>query len=341
MRQYFGLSRYWFNKAVEYLRQDGTKASLPFVRHIQGLERQPWAVSCPQRLRDHAMNDACKAVRNAKSKYRKTGVPQRVSFRSRKDRTQCFGFDKASLSDMFVFSPKYRVAFHPSESFTKELEGTRITYEDGRYFVIVPETRNIQKPENQRLGCVALDPGVRTFITFYSPYMEGKFGEGDFKKIFNLCLELDRMYSKISKAKCKRKRNLRKACARLRWKIYNMIEDLHKKTARFLVTMFDTVFIPKFETSKMVTKLESKVARNMLTFAHYRFKEFLKFKAEEFSCKVVEVSEAYTSKTCSFCGTIQNIGSKSVMKCKCGMEVDRDINGARGIFLRALTVTSS
>jgi len=29
------------------------------------------------------------------------------------------------------------------------------------------------------------------------------------------------------------------------------------------------------------------------------------------------------------------------MKCKCGKEVDRDINGARGIFLRALTVTSS
>jgi len=55
---------------------------------------------------------------------------------------------------------------------------------------------------------------------------------------------------------------------------------------------------------------------------------------------VIEVNEAYTSKTCSYCGNIQNIGSKKVMKClSCGATVDRDLNGARGIYLRALAAS--
>jgi putative transposase len=72
------------------------------------------------------------------------------------------------------------------------------------------------------------------------------------------------------------------------------------------------------------------------SFAHYRFKQFLISKAEEYSCKVRIVSEAYTSKTCSYCGRIQNIGSKKLFKCSCGVNVDRDLQGARGIYLRAL-----
>ena len=80
-------------------------------------------------------------------------------------------------------------------------------------------------------------------------------------------------------------------------------------------------------------------ARMMQTFKHHDFQQFLIAKAEEYSSKVVLVNEAYTSKTCSFCGKIHKIGSKKVLKCSCGVEVDRDLNGARGIMLRALVVT--
>jgi|GEM_PF-3402274 predicted site-specific integrase-resolvase len=41
-----------------------------------------------------------------------------------------------------------------------------------------------------------------------------------------------------------------------------------------------------------------------------------------------------------YCGTIHKIGSKKRLKCQCGATVDRDLNGARGIFLRALSVTT-
>ena len=105
---------------------------------------------------------------------------------------------------------------------------------------------------------------------------------------------------------------------------------------------FDIIVLPKFETSKMANrshrKLRSKTVRSMLTFAHYRFSKFLEHKANEYSRLVLEQSEAWTSKTVSWTGEIvNNLGGSKVIRSKStGLEMDRDYNGARGIFLRAL-----
>lgn len=333
--KYFGLERYWFNAAVEYLKKKGTKAILSEVRRIQKDSHPDWAFDSPQRIRDHAFNQACKAVQNAKRKFAKEKVFQEVSFRSKKNSLQGFGFDKQSLNNDFVFSSKkYRLKFFATEPFKADKEGTRLVKEGSRFYLIIPGEKSILKPENQRNKVVALDPGVRTFQTFYSPEFIGKIGENAFSRIYRLCRTLDNLISRRSKAKSRRRYRMKKAEERIRFKIKSLISDLHKKTASFLVRNFEVILIPTFETSEMVKKLNNKTARNMLTLAHYSFKQFLKAKAEEFSCSVLEVSEAYTSKTCSYCGTMHNIGSKKVMKC-CST-YDRDLNGARGIFLRAL-----
>lgn len=340
--RYCGLDRYWFNQAVSYLKQDGTKASLGEVRKIQQTRQHPeWAFLCPQRIREHAMNDAVKAVKNAKDKFRQTGIFQEVHFRKKKNHEQRFGFDKKSLNDSFVFSKKGRVNFYATETIPEAtIEGTKIKKENGRWFLIIPEERKVKIPETQRLPFVALDPGVRTFNSFFAPEVFGKLGEQDFQRIYRLCLNLDKLISRRSKAKGRSKYRMKQAERRLRWKIKDLIDDLHRKVAFFLVTRFDKIYLPTFETSQMVSKLRSKTARSMLTFGHYRFKEFLKAKAEEYSSEVIDTNEAYTSKTCSFCGKIQNIGSKERMKCSCGVNVDRDLNGARGILLRALLATT-
>ena len=49
------------------------------------------------------------------------------------------------------------------------------------------------------------------------------------------------------------------------------------------------------------------------------------------------MNEAYTSRTCSWSGEIiGNLGGRRIVAGSDGTRVDRDINGARGIFLRAL-----
>ena len=307
------------------------------VRNIQKIEHPEWSYECPQRIREHAFNSACNAVKNAKKKYLLTHEKQKVKFRNKRNPKQGFGFDKQSLKENFVFNGEMRCYFDTTEEFNVELEGTRIVFENDRWFLIVPQKRHIQLPENQRFGVVALDPGIRTFQTFYSEFFHGKIGEQAFTKIYRLCLNLDKIISKIDKSKSKLKRNLIKLSRKIRWRIKDLINDLHHKTANFLVKNFDVILLPTFETQEMVSNLRSKTSRMMLTLAHYRFKQFLKAKAEEYGCLVIDVNEAYTSKTCSYCGKIHKIGSKKILKCDCGAVVDRDFNGSRGIFLREMS----
>ena len=51
---------------------------------------------------------------------------------------------------------------------------------------------------------------------------------------------------------------------------------------------------------------------------------------------IVRGSEAYTSKQCGRCGTLQDkLGSSLLFTCgQCALESDRDIHAARNILLR-------
>ena len=134
---------------------------------------------------------------------------------------------------------------------------------------------------------------------------------------------------------------------RIKVKIRNLIDELHKKIAHFLVTNFDIIFLPTFETKQMTKrgkrKLRKRSVRQILTLSHWTFKAFLKQKAREYGVRVIDVCEAWTSKTVSWTGElITNLGGSKVIKSSEGHCMDRDLNGARGIFIknvaRALTV---
>ena len=85
------------------------------------------------------------------------------------------------------------------------------------------------------------------------------------------------------------------------------------------------------------SKTARKTARMMLSFQHYRFKKRLQWKAWQRGSLVLEVNEAYTSRTRSWDGRVdEKLGGSRTIRDESGFIMDRDINGARGIFLRAL-----
>jgi putative transposase len=162
----------------------------------------------------------------------------------------------------------------------------------------------------------------------------------DFSRIQRLAYHLDDLLSRMSKVGKQKKRRMRLAAARMREKVKNLVDELHHKTALFLVRNFDCILLPTFETSNMVKrsgrKIRSRTVRSMLTFAHYRFKQFIKHKAFEFGKTVLDVSEAYTSKTHPETGQLRNIGGAKRIKLQSGNWANRDDVGARNILLRAL-----
>ncbi len=104
---------------------------------------------------------------------------------------------------------------------------------------------------------------------------------------------------------------------------------------------FDVILLLTFETSEMVERghrrIRSRAARNLLSLAHYRFGMFLRHKAVEMGAVVLSVNEAYTTKTVSWTGELlEDVGGASVVVGRDGERMDRDYNGARGIYLRAL-----
>lgn len=336
-----GTARYVFNRTLEYLNQPGSVANWKKIKTGIISSLPDWAKSVPYQIKSIAIKDACSAVKNAKKKFKETGKIQKVHFRSKKRRKDSIYIPQSAVIGQSVYPTLLGKEIETfCEKIPEARRDCRLIFEYGRYFLCVPALCERLKPENQRDELIALDPGVRTFQTVYTPDLVGKFGACDFTRIYRLCYALDQVISKMSSAKCKRRRRLRKVCDRIRFKIRNLVDEIHHKTALWLCQNYEVVAIPTFETSQMVTKLRSKASRAMLTWAHYRFKQFLKFKAFELYSHIIEMNESYTSKTCTRCGTINDVGSKTVLKCShCGLVIDRDINGARNIFLRALVDT--
>ena len=105
------------------------------------------------------------------------------------------------------------------------------------------------------------------------------------------------------------------------------LSELHRQAARFLVDNFDVILLPSFETSEMVERgrrrIRSKTVRNLLTLAHYRFKLFVRHKAAETGAILLDVSEAYTTKTVSWTGEmLENLGGASVVVAQDGERMD-------------------
>ena len=75
----------------------------------------------------------------------------------------------------------------------------------------------------------------------------------------------------------------------------------------------------------------------MLSLRHYEFRQRPQWKAWQRGALVLDVNEAHTNKTRSWDGGIKsNLGGAIVIRDESGFGMDRDVNGARGIFLRAL-----
>ena len=359
LHRWFGTSRYVYNQSVDLLDQKGTPPNFKGLVPVVFAGLSDWHTETPRQIKVGAVMDACEAVKNAKIQCKKTGAFQKVAFRSRKRKQTLYlradslkenGVYVRFLGDMKMSEPlpaKPQGTGKVSERDTdSEVKDSQLVMENGRYFLSVSyvEKKKAREPSGR---IVALDPGIRDFMTFFAEDCFGWLGQQCINRIQRLCQHCDNLYARATQEKRPLRRALRKAAIRIKVKIRNLIDELHKKIAHFLVTNFDVILLPTFETKQMTKrgarKLRKKSVRQMLTLSHYKFKTFLKHKAFEYGVRVIDVCEAYTSKTVSWTGEIiSNLGGSKVIKSSEGHRMDRDLNGARGIFIktvaRALTV---
>ena len=149
-----------------------------------------------------------------------------------------------------------------------------------------------------------LQKSVKNFITGYDP--SGKViscGIQDIQRISKLLYYKRKLQSKHSKLKNhKKRRSYKLAELRIGEKIFNLVDDLHKKLSKWLCENYEYIYIPRLNYHKC-KKLNKRSKANMASLRHCGFINRLLFKSREYpKCHVYEVNEAFTSKTCSSCG---------------------------------------
>jgi transposase len=198
--------------------------------------------------------------------------------------------------------------------------------------------------ESRTYQSVFLDPGVRSFQSFYSPDgVCGHINDGYNQRLYNLLKKADCLQSRLDtsnrwfthKNKRVNRHRLKRKIRRLRNKVTNVVNDLHWQFGNFVCKHFDNIIIPVFKTSDLVKKqnrMIGKVTTRMLNvFQHYKFRQRLHYLANKFEKQVVVCKEPYTSKTCGRCGNVKyDLQGAKIYHCdKCNLTIDRDYNGAR------------
>ena len=248
-------------------------------------------------------------IKNVKSQYWYTdrnGRKQRDTLKSLIENTKPKGieiiYDKVKNHYYFCYPVDY--TFYPERDRRNESQVNFISSHDGKRII-------------------SLDPGIRKFLVGYDPDgIISIIGKHASKEIIPL------LYSVDKKKDCKLWR-----------KIKNKIEEMHWKTISYLTGNYDIIVIPEFQISSMVRgkKLSGMTKRLLYMFSFHRFLEKLKFKCENTNTKLYIVTEEYTSKTCTCCGVINNVGSSEIYKCKeCKSVIDRDVNASRNILIKNL-----
>jgi putative transposase len=298
----------------------------------------------PYQIKKIAVKDAFQSFFTNVKKLKAGGKSFKLGFKSRKNPTQSCYIPHSAIKQTGIYPRISGKGLHYAEKLPTLIQDSRLIWNNGRWYLTVPTKETTQKSENQGKGrVVSVDPGIRTFATFFSENSFGQIGKHDFGRIVRLCQYLDDLISRRSQTTGNQKRAMKRAENRLRWKIRDLVDELHHKTARFLVDNFDVIFFPTFETSQMACKATRKIrkksVRSMMTYAFFRFAKHLKHKCFETGKKLVRVCEAYSSKLNSFTlEMIPKLGSKEFFDFD-GFRINRDVNGARNILCFSLVDT--
>lgn len=348
-KQWFGVARKFYNETLTTYKNGSEKSWDKVYKDIaKQNEEHDYIKSVPYQIKKIAVRDYNRALFINKAKAKRYGKPFEMKFKSKKNPKQSCYIPKKAISSSGIYytiagklKMKERAWFE-----NEEINDCRLVLEFGKWFVEIPKEIKITPIDNQE-GVVAIDPGVRTFATYFSTegYF-GKLGQGAFDRILKLNLKIDKLFSQISTEKDKNKKsNLKRKVFNIRFKLKNLIDELHWKTIKFFTSRFKVIIFPPFNVSEMVKKsnrrLPKKVVRAMNCFRFYEFKERLKLKCKENGITFVESSEAFTSRTNSFTGELmENLGSKEKFMFN-NISIDRDINGARNILIRAMRDAST
>jgi len=190
----------------------------------------------------------------------------------------------------------------------------------GHWYINVPV--EVEAAESDYSDAVGIDLGLKTLATLST---------GD-------KIEMPRFYreSEQALASAQRARKTKRARA-IHAKARNRRKDFLHKASNALAREYGTIVVGDVSPKRLA---KTRMAKSVYDAGWAGFKTMLSYKSMRNGGRVVEASEAYTSQTCSMCGSLPPSRPKGITGLQmrewtcddCGTVHDRDANAARNIL---------
>jgi putative transposase len=183
----------------------------------------------------------------------------------------------------------------------------------------------VETPESSQINegktPVGIDLGLKDFATLSSGQK----------------IEAQRTYRKYEqKLGMAQRANQKQRTRAIHAKIKNIRSDFQHKLSRQLVNDHAAIFVGNVNAEALA---KTKLAKSVLDASWSAFRTMLKYKSQQAGVWFEEINEAYTTQTCSYCGSRDSspkgragLGIREWTCQQCGTLHDRDVNAAKNIL---------
>lgn len=330
--------RRWYNQCLADRKDVYEMAGVTISKYEQ-LSRikdyrkeNPYAAQIHSHILQVATTDLDKAFQNFFRRVKAGETPGYPRFKGR-NRFDSFGYkeegngfrlDGRRLKLTFIG----RVAVRWHRPMEGEIKTLRIVRKAGKWFACFAcEVEAQSLPETGQ--SVGVDVGISSLITT----SDGE--KTDNPKWYRKEQAKLRVLQRRVFRRKKGGSNRRKAVRQLQThheKVSNQRKDFLNKVVYDLVAQNDLIAIEDLQVQNMIRNRH--LSKSIMDSGWGYFRQRLEAKAVEAGRIVVVVPPAYTSKTCSYCGSIfEHLAlSDRWVTCECGLSLDRDHNAALNIL---------
>lgn len=311
--QHLWIAKNLWNELLEHSKQTYDDFDLfPTKNTLQLMVKNTGLFSQTAQEVSHRLRDAIMRVFKLRKKGIKCGFPRFKSIDSM--RSLHYPQKGFSLNKKLKVTPFGEIAIVCHRKIKSKVKTMTLKREpSGKWFAIFCSEREKQIPKTNN-GQLIKNPK-------------------HLKKYENKLAWCQKLFSR-KKKKSKNRKKAKLKVARIHEKVSNTRKDfLHKLSTQF-INNYSLIALEKLASKEMS---EKQFGKHINDASWNMFADMLAYKAESAGCKIVFVDPRGTTKECSRCHEIVNKSLKErAHNCPfCGLSIDRDINAAHNILIRA------